>query len=243
MDYKYIFYPESRFGGFSTVDGTLAFYHRVNALVNRTSTIIDVGCGRGAYQDDPVPYRKQIRILKGKCARVIGIDVDVQGQENPFLDEFRLIKNHGWPVENDLADLCLSDNVLEHIESPDIFFSECSRILKPGGYVCIRTPNQLSYFGLVARLVPNSQHISVLNKAKDRVIEQDVFPTFYRCNTIPGIRKKLTKHGFTACVYGYEAEPAYLSFSKISYALGVFLSRFTPNLFKVGIHVFGQKLR
>jgi SAM-dependent methyltransferase len=241
VDYKHIFYPESRFGGFSNVDGTLAFYHRVNSLVKQDTTVIDVGCGRGAYQDDPVPYRKQVRILKGKCIAVIGIDVDPHAQDNPYLDEFRMINDDFWPVEDESADLCLADNVLEHIENPKRFFSECNRILKPGGYLCIRTPNLLSYVGLVARLVPNRQHVAVLHKAKDRVVTQDVFPTYYRCNTIPGLMKTMTHSGFDACVYGYEAEPAYLSFSKLSYAVGVFLGRYTPNLFRVGIHAFGQK--
>ena len=38
--------------------------------------ILDVGCGRGAYADDPILLRKNLRILKGKAARIIGIDVD-----------------------------------------------------------------------------------------------------------------------------------------------------------------------
>jgi SAM-dependent methyltransferase len=242
MDYKNIFYPESKFGGFSNVDGTLAFYHRVNALIDKQTPVIDVGCGRGAYQDDPVSYRKQVRILNGKCLAVIGLDVDPSAEENPYLDEFRLITGEKWPVDDESAGLCLVDNVLEHIEDPDRFFLECKRILITSGYLCIRTPNLLSYVGLIARLVPNQQHVSVLQIAKDDVNEVDVFPTYYRCNTIPKLRRTLQRHGFDACVYGYEAEPAYLSFSKISYGLGVILSRVTPNLFRVGIHAFAQKI-
>ncbi|MFU8771779.1 MAG: SAM-dependent methyltransferase, partial [Anaerolineales bacterium] len=89
MDYKSIFYPESRFGGFSNVDGTIAFYQRVNSLIDLETIVIDVGCGRGAYQDDPIPYRKQLRELRHNCSRVIGIDVDPSAKDNPFVDEFR----------------------------------------------------------------------------------------------------------------------------------------------------------
>jgi SAM-dependent methyltransferase len=241
MEFKHIFYPESRYGGFSNVDGTIVFYQRVNSLIDKETIVIDVGCGRGAYQDDPIQYRKQVRILKGKCFSVIGLDVDLSAQENPYLDEFRLITGKKWPLDDNSAGLCLVDNVLEHVENPDSFFSECSRILKPGGYLCIRTPNLLSYVGLIAKLVPNRQHVPVLRKAKDGVNEVDVFPTYYRCNTIPTIRRTLQHFGFNACVYGYEAEPAYLSFSKISYGVGVILGHITPNLFRVGIHAFAQK--
>ncbi|HEX9617275.1 MAG TPA: hypothetical protein VGA03_07640, partial [Anaerolineales bacterium] len=99
MNFKSLYYPESRFGGFSNVDGTVAFYNRVNALVQPSSVVVDVGCGRGAYVEDPVPYRLQLRILKGKCQKVIGIDVDPKGKENPYIDEFRLIEGSRWPVE------------------------------------------------------------------------------------------------------------------------------------------------
>jgi SAM-dependent methyltransferase len=242
MDYKNFFYPESRFGGFSNVDGTLAFYHRVNALIDTQTTVIDVGCGRGSYQDDPVSYRKQVRILKGKCLAVIGLDVDPSAQENPYLDEFRLITGEKWPVDDESAGLCLADNVLEHIENPDRFFLECKRMLIPGGYLCIRTPNLLSYVGLIARLVPNRQHVPVLQIVKDDVNEVDVFPTYYRCNTLLRLRSTLQRLGFDACVYGYEAEPTYLSFSKISYGLGVIFGRVTPNNFRVGIHAFARKI-
>jgi len=55
------FYPESRFGGFSDVDGTVAFYARVQAILTPESVVLDVGCGRGAgLQDDRVEYRRDL---------------------------------------------------------------------------------------------------------------------------------------------------------------------------------------
>lgn len=46
-DYMGLYYPESRFGGFTDVDGTVAFYTRVQSLVEAGSVVLDVGCGRG----------------------------------------------------------------------------------------------------------------------------------------------------------------------------------------------------
>ncbi len=242
MNQKLRFYPESRWGGFSNVDGTLAFYNRVNALLTPDSTLVDVGCGRGAYGEDPLPYRRQVRILKGKCARVIGIDVDFSGAENPYLDEFRPIQGPRWPVEDETIDLLLSDNVLEHVADPPAFFNECHRVLKTGGYLCIRTPNLFSYFGLISRLVPNNRHISLLKHAKDRVNEADTFPTLYRCNTVWALRRALQTNGFRGVVYGYEAEPSYLSFSGLVYRLGVLHQRYAPGVLKVGLHAFAEKV-
>jgi hypothetical protein len=56
-DWKSIFYPESRFGGFTNIDGTVAFYLRVNALAASKDVVLDFGGGQGTYAKDPVPIR------------------------------------------------------------------------------------------------------------------------------------------------------------------------------------------
>jgi SAM-dependent methyltransferase len=241
MDYKETYYPESRFGGFSDIDGTIAFYLRVNALIEPSFVILDVGCGRGAYGEDLVKIRRDLRILKGKCKKVIGIDVKKEAQKNPFVDEAHRIEGGHWPVKDESVDLCLSDSVLEHIEDPEIFFSECRRVIKPGGYLCIRTPNLLSYIGLLAKLIPNRFHADVLGKIKEERDKEDVFPTLYHCNTKRKIRSLLDKYGFDHFVYGYEAEPSYLSFSRFFYLLGVIHQRFAPSIFKPAIFAFARK--
>src|SRR5512133_543516 len=108
------FYPESRFGGFTQLDGTVAFSSRAQALARPDSVVIDFGCGRGAYIDDPIPFRRDLRIFKGKVRRVIGLDASPAGAANPFLDEFHHLEGPRWPLPNESADLLICDNVLEH---------------------------------------------------------------------------------------------------------------------------------
>lgn len=241
MGFKTKFYPESKFGGFSDVDGTIAFYTRVNAMIAPESIVIDYGCGRGAYGEDPIPIRRSLRILKGKACRVIGLDVDPAGANNPFIDEFHQLESPTWPVADASADLVICDNVLEHLVDPEGFFCQASRVLRPDGILSIRTPNAWSYVAIASRLVPNRDHVRVLARVKDRVQEQDVFPTVYRCNTVPAIRKMLARHNFEHVVYGYESEPSYLSFSILAYALGVIHQRLAPRLFKPAIFAFARK--
>jgi len=50
----------------------------------------------------------------------------------------------------------------------------------------------------------------------------------------------MKKHGFEGVVYGYEAEPSYLSFSKSAYRLGVLHQRFAPRFLKPVIFAFGK---
>lgn len=235
------FYPESRFGGFTQIDGTVAFYSRVQALVSPDSIVIDFGCGRGAYSGDPLPFRRNLRIFQGKARRVIGLDAGPAGAENPYLDEFHRLEGAAWPLEAACADLCVCDNVIEHLPDPQAFFAEANRVLKPGGLVCIRTPNQWNYITVLARLVPNHSHAQVLAKAKPGLREEDIFPTFYRCNTLPAVRRALDRHGFEGVVYGYEAEPSYLTFSGAAYALGVLHQRLAPGFLKPAIFAFGRK--
>lgn len=84
--------------------------------------------------------------LRGTCSRVIGTDATPDGSTNPLIDEFRLISDQRrWPIGDAAVDVALSDWVLEHVESPDRFFSECASVVKPGGYLCIRTLNLYGY--------------------------------------------------------------------------------------------------
>ena len=64
-------------GGHSPLDGTVEFYGRVNAFLQPQFVVVDLGAGRGAWTaDDARLYNRSLRWLRGKVARVIGLDVD-----------------------------------------------------------------------------------------------------------------------------------------------------------------------
>jgi SAM-dependent methyltransferase len=234
-------YPESRFGGFTDIDGTLVFYRRVQALLTADAVALDIGCGRGQYMDDPIAVRRDARILRGKCRRVIGLDVDAAAQSNPFIDEFALLDGPRWPVADASIDLALADFVLEHVADPDRFFDELARVLRPGGVACLRTPNAWGYVAVCSRLIPNRFHASVLAKTQDRRKAEDVFPTFYRCNRAGKMRRQFARHGFDACVYGHEAEPSYFAFSTVMYRLAQCYHRACPSALKNCLFAFARK--
>ena len=234
-------YPESRFGGFTDVDGTVRFYTRVNALIEPSFVVLDLGCGRGAYQDDPIQYRKSLRVLQGKVDQVIGVDPDPAARKNPFIDEFHLLDSEELPLDNSSVDLCVSDYVLEHVEHPEVFFSEISRVLKPGGYVCLRTTNAWHYVALIAQVIPERFHDTLIGTAQPGRKSKDVFETQYQCNTIRKVNNAMQQHGFKkTAVWGHEAEPSYFGFSKMAYKLGVLYSYVVPSYFKAVIYAFGQ---
>lgn len=244
MSMRERWYPEVAFGGFSSVDGTVAFYSRVVALVRENYVVLDFGCGRGAQCGDDVKFRRDLRSLRGRAARVIGVDVDEVGFSNEFIDEFRLLKgNSPWPIDTESIDLLVSDCVVEHLSDPEQFFREARRVLRPEGLLCIRTPNSWGYVALVARMMPEKIHGTILRMAQPLRRSEDVFPTFYRCNNVFCLRKILARTGFSGVVMGFEAEPAYLNFSRLVYALGVVAHRWMPRMLCSSIFVFCRKHR
>ena len=234
-------YPETAFGGFTHVDGTIAFYVRANGLLGAESVVLDLGCGRGAGAEDSVPWRRELRDLRGERRRVIGVDLDPDAAANPTIDEFRLMETEEIPVPDESIDLCIADVVVEHVQDVDAFFSEVVRVLKPGGYVCIRTPNAWSYMGIASRAIPNRLHARVLARIQPDRHEEDVFPTVYRCNSIRRLRHAFDRHSLEGVVIAHESEPAYLSFSRALYALAVFHQRHAPRALRRTLLAFGRK--
>lgn len=235
-------YPEAAFGGFSAGDGKVAFFTRVHALLDPSFVVLDAGCGRGIHAEDPVPFRRKLVDLRPNCKRVIGIDVQPPRTANPLIDEFRRIEDDRWPLDDRSVDLCVSQNVLEHVPRPDLFFSECARVLKENGVLCIRTPNLLGYPALAARLVPNRWHPSVLRMIGVNADPEDVFPTLYRCNTARKVKSVMRRHGFQACAYTHRGDPpGYLRFSRIVLGMGRAFHRLAPRAFMPVLFAFGRK--
>ena len=242
--YQALYYPESQVGGFTDVDGTIAFYTRVDALLQPEFAMLDYGCGRGAHQEDPVAARRRLRILQGRVARVCGVDVDPDARANPFLDDFRLLTpNQAAPYPDRSFDLLLADCVVEHLDQPAQFFADAHRLLKPGGYLAVRTTNLISYVGAISALVPNRWHDRILARARPDRESCDSFPTRYQANTLWKLRRLLSESGFEATVYGHESEPQYLGFSGFTYALGVLHQRLSPSCLRPTLFGFGRKPR
>ena len=93
------------FGADAGSDSSAMFCSIIHALLPQTRVVVDVGCGRGGAVEvldgtDPLDFR-------GAGRRVIGIDVDPVGADNPVLDEFRRIAGDRWPLEDESVDLVL----------------------------------------------------------------------------------------------------------------------------------------
>ncbi|MEM0954655.1 MAG: class I SAM-dependent methyltransferase [Pseudomonadota bacterium] len=237
------FFIETGAGGFSSRDGTVEFYQRVNALLSDDYEILDLGAGRGGwYFDDANTYRRELRLIRGKVARVVGCDVDEAIRANLSIDEAYLIKpGERLPFDDASFDLIVADYVLEHIQSPSEFASEILRLLKAGGWFCARTPNKYGYTAIAARTIPNKLHTCVLKAVQPERKEIDVFPTTFRLNCFSALNKSFPPHEFENFSYRYEVEPAYHFNNRIVFLFCLFLNWLVPPTMKSTLMIFLRK--
>jgi len=243
MDPLQRLFPEVAAGGFSRCDGGVLFYGRVNALLRPDAIVVDFGAGRGyGLIDDPVAYRRAVRDIKSRCGKLIGLDPDPVVLTNPGLDQAYVLE-HGkpLPLADASVDLIVSDYTFEHVDSPKFVASELERILKPGGWICARTPNRWGYIGIATNLIPNRWHVSVLKKAQPARKAMDVFPTTYPMNTRGALRRYFPSSRFRHCTYGHFAEPAYFGKSTMLWRFMRLIARFTPECMAPTWFVFMQK--
>lgn len=235
-------FPEAKAGGFTHVDGTLEFYGRVNALLPPDATVVDIGAGRGAFVEDQIPYRRELRRLQGKAARLVGLDVDPVVLQNPTVDEAYILREgHPFPLADASTDLIVSDWTFEHIDDPEHTAREMERILRPGGWLCARTPNKWGYIGVAARAVPNRYHDRVLRRVQPTKQSRDTFPTRYRLNTISDLERHFPPDRFLHCTYAMDSEPAYFAASEAAWRAAMVMFKVAPTRCRSVLYVFVQR--
>lgn len=221
-------FPEFEAGGFGRHDPTVEFYGRVNALLEPDAVVVDFGAGRGQFMDGRDSYQRRLQSLRSKVRRVVGVDVDPAVRSNPAVDE-ALVWQPGTPIDLDdeSVDLIVSDYTFEHIDDPSVVVRELDRILKPGGWVCARTPNRRGFIAIGARLVPNRYHARMLRTLETNRKEKDVFPTRYHLNTRGQVRRAFPASDWE--VHGFAmGEPCYVGDSRALTYLMFGLLRILP---------------
>lgn len=245
MQIKQRFFPEVGAGGFSSLDGTVAFYGRVNALLTSDMRVLDFGAGRGAWHHpDAGDYRSRLRLLRGKVSEVVACDVDEAVLRNRSADrQVRIEVGAPLPFPDAHFDLIVADWVFEHISEPQVIAAELFRVLKPGGWICARTPNALGYVALASRLVPNAWHARALRHIQPGREEQDVFPTCYRLNTRRQLKRIFRPQYWEHYSCYRDAEPAYHFNWTWLYGLQLLIGRLLPPPLRPFLFVFLKKER
>ena len=235
-------YPEANVSGFPHNDQEVAFFTQVAALLSPEHVVLDFGAGRGEFvENDPSAYRVWLQNFRGRCAHVDGCDPDPVVLDNPTLDTAAVIPaGKSLPYPNDRFDLIIARYVFEHIADPGRTAIELLRVLKPGGWICVMTPNKWGYVALASRMVPNRLHSRLLSRVQRGRASRDVFPTEYRLNRPAAVRRYF---GHSADIYHYStsAVPSYHFGSPFLMRVQMLVHRLTPPPFDVGLRFFIRK--
>lgn len=247
MQFLSRFHPELAIDNFSHLDGTILFYSFAKATMLRTGArrVMDFGAGRGqrlqeAGQPGSSMFKVRLMDLRSEGAEVWACDVDPVVTSHPASHHQIVIGQDGMlPFEDDFFDVIVSDVTFEHVEDAQGVARELTRVVRPGGYICARTPNKYGYVALATRLVPNRWHVPFLRRVAPIKQAQDVFPTRFRMNSVREIRRLFA--GCEVMFYRESASPSYHFGSGLIYALLLGLHKLLPNSLATSLCVFIRK--
>ena len=183
---------------------------------SRPLRVLDLGCGAGT----------PTRLLMRDPSRfeVFGADLSRQAlteyastTDRPVaqLDAQRLA------FQDESFDVVVSDDVVEHLVDTDSYAKEIRRVLVPGGWLFLSTPNLAAWFnriGLLAGLQPAFTEVSfekVFGRPGDDIVGH------LRIFTHKSIRQFLSHHGFECVdVKGarFDAVPSWLRIVDAAFA-------------------------
>ena len=101
--------------------------------LNRSSKLLELGCGRGDFLFE----------FKKYGFNSYGIDRDLSSVNNEFgLDVKQCdLSKEAFPYSDETFDVVYHKSVIEHLYNPENIMKETLRVLKPGGKVVILTPD------------------------------------------------------------------------------------------------------
>ena len=124
-----------------------------NFLKKKNLSVLDLGCNAG-YGTELISHKYSIKIK--------GIDVNKEyiNHANKILveskNDYRDYDGSKIPFQSNSFDIVYSFHVIGHVQNIDIFFQEIYRVLKPGGYLLIITPNaRYKFFAFIDSIINN----------------------------------------------------------------------------------------
>lgn len=145
-----------------TLTGRIKYehYHRYAFAAQLVAglDVLDVASGEGYGS----------AMLAGNASHVTGVDIDpgaisAASARYGRADRLKFVEGsaHAIPFGDARFDAVISFETIEHIDDPAAFLSEIRRVLKPGGFAVISTPNKQVYNDGLS--TPNHFHVSEMD--------------------------------------------------------------------------------
>lgn len=156
---------------------------------NNVQTVMDVGCG----------FAAKLEWLSKKCPQCSFYGIDQPNAVKLCEEKYSFGKWMGVDFENNprvpeiKADLAISSDVIEHLENPDLLLEYLKRVVKPGGFILISTPERALLRGENCLRSPNPYHVREWDKKElGQYIQSHDFDILEH-RVLPAIRFNLSK--------------------------------------------------
>jgi SAM-dependent methyltransferase len=155
----------------------------INKFIKNQSTVLDVGCGYGS-----------VGYFIGKQNFLVGLDHStyrlMQAKERGYN---LLLRGDAYkiPFEDNLFDVVISFELIEHLLDPKKLLSEINRVLKENGAVILSTPNLSYIFNRLSLLFGSGK--GFFGDQGIRYPDQEIHIRFF---TFRSLKNLLSKHGF-----------------------------------------------
>ena len=162
-------------------------------------TMLDVGCADGSFS-------KQIskRVGAEDCHGVEILEEQIRKSKQKGINVKKFDLNKKFEFKSNFFDVVVANQILEHLHDTDNFAKEIYRVLRPGGYAIISTPNLASahnIFSLALGLQPFPASVSnevilgnFLNP--EYMKQQTKGGEHLRLFTLPALSGFFSYHGF-----------------------------------------------
>lgn len=167
---------------------------------NKTTRIkwLDLGCGNILLPkwipEEILLYYKNV--IYNPMLFLSGLDCKLSSLNKNFDIKNKVIGDiANLPFKSKSFDIITANMVVEHLENPEVLHEEIYRVLKLNGNFVFITPWKLYYLTLIASITPEHLKKKMIYYLVGRE-EKDIFPTYYRLNTVFKIKKLANKCSF-----------------------------------------------
>jgi 2-polyprenyl-3-methyl-5-hydroxy-6-metoxy-1,4-benzoquinol methylase len=221
LEQTHIFSLEERArhsGGISN-NAIYAMVARALGARKASGVIVDVGCGNGHLQPS----------LGDSFSDYIGVDA-VRYDDFPAAAEFCRANLDALPVPlpDGCADVIVAVETIEHLENPRALMRELVRLAKPGGWVVVTTPNQLSLLSL----------LTLALKHRFAAFQDVHYPAHITALLEVDLRRFAAECGLTEVEIDYSGEGRFVL---TPYHYPQFLSRIFPRALSDNVLLIGKK--